>query len=75
MPTLPPPRKRYVQLYCLVSTTAPELSIRSAVRTQLPSPARLMAFTRSRVLMVTFPVPSADARYVVSRLRLPWLLP
>lgn len=62
MPRLPPPRKRYVQLYCLVSTTAPVVSIRSAVRVYVPSVALLIARTFSRVWMVTLPVPSAAAR-------------
>ncbi len=62
MPRLPPPRNRWVQLYCLVSTTAPVLSIRSTVRTYDPSLARVIARTFSRVWMVTLPVPSAEAR-------------
>lgn len=49
--------------------------MRSAVSTQLPSLARLIPVTFSMVWMVTLPVPSAEARYVLSRLFLPWLLP
>ena len=47
---------------------------RRSARTSRRRPG-VIALTRSMVSMVTFPVPRAEARYVLSRLRLPWLLP